>query len=103
MFLDDEDLNARIENLRKGNFSARFVDARGKASPTGTKTAYRMTRIGFDLGNVLYWSIFQRAKRDVDRKNYLKKIDSYFNTVVIPIFGTVWKQKRESLKSILPC
>jgi len=86
MFLDDADLDVRIRRLRKGNFTVKFVDAEGTAPPAGTKIAYRMTRLGFDLGTVLYWSIFKRPEIDIDRRNYLEKINGYFNTVVIPIF-----------------
>jgi len=83
--LDNADINACIEKFRKGNFTIKFTGVKGKAL-AGRKITYGIMRLGFDIGTVLYWSIFKRPATDVDRKNYLEKINAHFNTVIIPIF-----------------
>jgi len=81
---DNVALNTRIEKIRKGNFMVKFIDIKGKP-PGNKKITYSMTRLNFNLGTVLYWSIFKRPPTDIDRKNYLEKINAYFNTVLILI------------------
>lgn len=82
--LDNADLNARIEKLRRGNFTIKFTDVKGRIL-VGRKITYGMMRVGFDLGTVLYWSIFKQPATDIDRKKYLEKINAHFNTVTVPI------------------
>ena len=70
MFLDDADLDSRIEKVRKGDFTVKFINSKGEAL-VGKDVAYKLTRLDFTLGTVLYWSIFERPETDTDRKTFL--------------------------------
>ncbi len=85
MQLGSTDLNARIEKFRKGDFTIEFINVKGEPL-VSKKVSYSMMRLAFDLGTVLYWSIFNRPSTDSNRKNYLERINTYFNTILIPIF-----------------
>jgi len=66
------------------------------------EVGYSLTRLGFNLGTVLYWFIFKRSLTDVGRKNYLEKINTYFNTVNIPIFWHYMEPEQGKLEDDTP-
>ena len=67
MLLDDDDIDSRIENIRKGTFTTKLVDNKYRKQ-SNIKIEYKMTRLGFDLGTVLYWSFFEKHKTNSDCK-----------------------------------
>jgi GH35 family endo-1,4-beta-xylanase len=101
MFLDDDDIDSKIENIRKGTFTIKLVDDKYRKQ-SNIKIEYKITRLDFDLGTVLYWSFFKKHKTNIDCKRYLKKIDTYFNTVIIPIFWHRIESEKGNFNSNIP-
>ncbi len=82
-------IEAMIEENRKGNF---IVHLKGVAP--GTSVSYKMRRLGFDLGTVLYRSWFMLAEANSDRQHYLETIDRYFNHILIPFFWHILEPRQ---------
>ena len=79
--MNDEKLNSLIEENRKGDFTLDCGDM-----PIGTPVEYHLKRLSFLLGTVLYRSTFMLPEDDPDRRSYLEKAHTYFNTITVPIF-----------------
>jgi GH35 family endo-1,4-beta-xylanase len=83
--LDEAGIDALIERNRKGNFSLTLAAEDAKKA-AGVKIDYKLTRLDFDVGTVLYRSTYDLPQSNPDRAQYLDKIDKYFTSVLIPLF-----------------
>jgi endo-1,4-beta-xylanase len=79
--LDESDIDARIENLRKGDFTVRFVGAGGEPLANNT-VSYTLTRHDFSFGTCLSTRMFRLPEDNDDRRKYLDTVASHFNYAV---------------------
>lgn len=76
------ELKANIESNRQGRFTLRF-DGLGP----GEAVRYRLERLDFALGSYVCRSHFEQGRRgEPDGRQYLAKLETYFNAVTIPVF-----------------
>ena len=84
--VNEADLDSLIEKNRKGDFSISFT-AGNQEPRAGTNVTYTMTRLNFELGTVLYRSIFMLPENSPDRKRkfwihlYCAGVSEYSNAL----------------------
>ncbi len=76
------ELRSSIDSGRKGAFTLQFNNLQ-----PGQKVSYRLQSLDFAIGSYVYRSRFEQAQRgDADGRQYLEKLEKYFNAVTIPVF-----------------
>jgi len=78
--LDDADLDARIEKVRKGDFTVKLVDENGK--PVTGPVKYELKRLAFDLGTCINEKMFEEGPPSPEAVKYREILAKYFNSAV---------------------
>lgn len=88
-YLDDrllDDIDARIEEVRTGEFTVRLVDSQGKPL-SGREVSYRLVRHDFIFGCNLF--ALGRLPGESRNRLYEEYFGNLFNTAVLPFY---WRQ-----------
>lgn len=78
--LDDADLDARIDRLRRGDLAATIVDAAGK--PIAGPVSYRLVRHEFQFGTAIANGMVGAEAPTDDQRRYQEILARHFNAAV---------------------